>query len=72
MLKQMVSIIRTQALLACHRASLIVDLARNLRRIKNGDLTSLVTTNLLGCQKLDYPHYALATRAMPERRFGGG
>jgi hypothetical protein len=33
---------------------------------------SLLTTNLRGCQKLDYPHYALATRAMPDRRFGGG
>jgi hypothetical protein len=32
----------------------------------------LLATNLQDCQKFDYPHYALATRAMPDRRFGGG
>lgn len=50
----------------------LFDLARNLRRIIDCDRTSLLATNLQGCQKLDDLHHALATRAMPDRRFGGG
>jgi hypothetical protein len=71
MLKAMGWFMRAQVERACHRQTWLFDLARNLRRIIDCDRTSLLATNLQGCQKLDDLHHALATRAMPDRRFGG-
>ena len=46
------------------------ELARNLRRIKNCDLTSLLANESAGLSNIRL--HALAMRAMPDRRFGGG
>jgi hypothetical protein len=46
-------------------------LAGSLRSVNNQNLTGLFAIDLLGCQKLDNPHYTLATRAVPNRRFRG-